>query len=181
MGDLNHKAETFILHLFSRYIFLVILGLGNLFIIYKIFTFPTIFSSYNLLKIFFEVSLSGNFIFFKSQSIEIINACIAGSAYYLLLILNLSTEISPLKSRIYSLIFSLFVLFIFNVLRIVLLSYLFFNDYSSFDIIHKATWYGLSALIVVSIWFAEVYIFKIKNIPIYSDIKKLLKLTKKKN
>jgi hypothetical protein len=75
------------------------------------------------------------------------------------------------RKRIYSLCFSIFFLLLINILRITLFSFLLINDYVYYDIFHKIFWYFLSIPIVLGIWFFSVYLFKIKNIPIYSDIK----------
>ena len=167
-----------ILDIFLRYIIIIILGSGNLFIFYYILTPLTVYSSYYLLKLFFEVSLSGITISLGENAVEVVKACVAGAAYYLLLLLNLGVS-TNFKKRILMLIYSFVVLFILNILRIVILSSLFFTGSSLFDITHKITWYGLSTLFVVLIWFSSVWIFKIKEIPFYDDVKYLYKIVKK--
>jgi len=168
-----------IARIFLRYIIILALGLGNLFIFYYIFTTPTIYLSYWILKLFFDVSLSGVLISTGGDAVEIIKACVAGAAYYLLLLLNLGASMNA-KKRILSVIYSSIVLFLLNIIRIVILSSLFFTNSSFFDITHKLTWYGLSIVFVVLIWFSEVYLFKIKEIPFYSDLIYLYKISKKK-
>jgi len=170
--------KTFnIKELFARYIFLFLIGLGNLYVFYLIFTPLTIYPVYYFLKLFYPVSLSIATLYFPNKIIEIIPACVAGAAYYLLLILNLTTSM-PLKKRLYSVFYSFSMLLILNILRIILLSILFINSFQFFDITHKIFWYGISTIFVVAIWFSEVKIFKIKNIPIYSDIIKFKKYIK---
>ncbi len=158
------------LNLFARYFIILLLGLGNLFLISKLFTPLTIYTSHFLLSIFFNTTLAGHSIIINNNIIEIINACIATSAYYLLLILNLSTPIKP-KTRLYSIVFSLFALFLLNILRIFILSILFLKNSSYFDITHSIFWFLLSIIFVVGIWFLTIRIFKIKNLPIYTDLK----------
>lgn len=161
--------------IFIRY--LVLLTLILLYpIIYKIFTPLTIYPTLTLLKLFFSnVSLSQNTVIINFQTpIEIIPACIAASAYLLLLILNLTTPMA-LKKRIYTLLFSFIALLILNILRISLFSVLTYQNFSLFDITHKLSWYFLSTLFVIGIWFLTIKIFKIKQVPIYSDTKYLLK------
>jgi exosortase/archaeosortase family protein len=111
-------------------------------------------------------------------AIEIIGACIAGSAYSLLLILNLSVPNIKIKQRIKLLLFSFSSLLIINILRIFILSVLFVQGISFFDITHKLFWYAGSTIFVVAIWFTGIKLFKIKEIPFYSDIKYLLALRK---
>ena len=72
--------------------------------------------------------------------------------------------------------FSLFL--IINITRIVLLSAIFVLKPTLFDISHKLSWYIGSVVLVLGIWFLETSVFKIKEIPFYTDIKSLLKHTK---
>jgi len=159
--------------IFLRYLIIILIAFPNLFIFYFIFTPLTVYFVYLLLNIFFDASVSGNIIDIPNYSIEIIKACVAGSAYYLLLILNLSTPKIKLKKRLKILGFSFGFLLIVNILRIFLLS-LFLGSYW-FDITHKLFWYSLSTIFVIGIWFTSVKLFKIKEIPVYSDMKFLFK------
>jgi len=161
-----------------RYLILVSSALGNLWLFYFIFTPLTIYPVFFLLKLFFSASLSGTIISFNNVSINLVKACIAGSAYYLLLILNLTTPIS-IKKRIYALIFSFISFLIINIIRIFLFSLLLENSFSLFNLTHLFVWYGLSSFIVLAIWIFTIKIFDIKEIPVYSDLKFLYKLIKK--
>lgn len=163
-----------------RYAILVAVAIPNLYLFYLIFTPLTIYPVYFLLNLFFNVSLVGNQLFLNSCStpfIEIIPACIAGSAYYLLTILNLSTP--NIKNRILPLASSFLFLLILNILRIFFLSILHINNSNLFALSHKIFWYFGSTLFVILIWFLHVKLFKIKNIPIYSDINYIYRQTKK--
>ena len=154
-----------------RYLILLAVAIPNLWLFYKIFSPITIHLIYNISNIFLDVSLNGRIISFSGFSIELINACIAGSAYYLLLILNLSTPDIKLKKRL-KLIFSSFLIFlILNIIRIFFLSWLLYLGSNFFDIAHKVFWYALSTIFVVAIWFFQVKFYKIKKIPFYSDIR----------
>lgn len=162
-----------------RYTTLVILGiLGNLAIFYIFLTPITAYPVWFILNLFYDVILIDNVLLVQDYAIELIPACIAAAAYYLLLILNLSTPMDK-KTRLYSLIYSLLALLIINILRIVLLSTMFLNNMSYFDFTHKLFWNALSTIIVVAIWFSAVKIYKIKAIPIYTDIIFLKKQIKK--
>ncbi|MFH1787675.1 MAG: pacearchaeosortase [archaeon] len=158
-----------------RYLVIFLSALPHFWIFYFIFTPLTIYPVYFLLKIFFDVSLSGNIISVSDYSIEIINACVAGSAYYALLVLNLSIPKIKIKKRIKMLLFAFVSLLTINILRILFLSILWVSGSSFFDITHKLFWYFLSTIFVVLIWFTEVRIFKIKEIPFYSDLSHLFK------
>ncbi len=167
------KEAKNIWNIFLRYLILILIGIPNLWLFYLIFTPLTIYPVYFLLGLFYEATLLGHTILLNNTfPIEIVNACVAGAAYYLLLIFNLSTPMK-IKKRVKILVFSLLSLLVLNILRIFFLSLLFTSGASSFDITHKLFWYLGSTIFVVGIWFAGVKIFKVKEIPIYSDVKKL--------
>ena len=171
----NKKDIKSFISVFERYLILIVLGIF-LFIFYKIFSPLTIWPSYFLLKFFYNASLSGNFILLDGARIEIIDACVAGSAYYLLLILNLTTKMT-LTKRFYSIVFSFSSFLVLNILRIFFLSILFIENFAFFDITHKLFWYALSIVFVIGIWFLTTWIFKIREIPVYSEIRELFKKT----
>lgn len=159
--------------LILRYITIIILGLGNLYLIYKLFTPLTLYTTYFILNIFTKPTLFENFIIINNTAIELIPACIAGSAYYLLLILNLSTPNIKTKKRINLTILTITFLFIFNILRIIILYLV--NKTIYFESLHLIFWYVLSTLAVILIWIYSTRKLKIKSIPIYSDFKYLIK------
>lgn len=171
----NNNLGDF-LNIFLRYFILILIALPGLFIFYFIFTPLTVYPVYFLLGLFFDATLLSKInILINNISIELIPACIAGSAYYLLLVLNLSTPKIKLKKRICAILFSFAAFLILNILRIFILSLLAVTGFSDFDVTHTIFWYGFSTIIVVGIWFVEVKIYKIKEIPFYSDIKFLYK------
>lgn len=168
MFSLNKNSNLII-----RYLILLVIAIPNLYLIYKVFTPLTIYPVFYILSIFYShTALSGNIISISGISIEIISACIAGAAYYLLLILNLTTPM-PLKKRIKSMSFILGTFLILNIFRIILFSVLFLTGYKFFDLAHTGTWYFGSTILLIIIWFVNIKLFKIKNIPIYTDFKYL--------
>ncbi|MCX6748424.1 MAG: pacearchaeosortase [Candidatus Pacearchaeota archaeon] len=171
------KELSRILLLASRYLFLVILGL-NLWLFYYLLTPITVIPSFYLIKLFTQTSLSGITITIGLASIKLVSACIAGSAFYLLLILNLTCRIKLLV-RVKSIIFSFILLLIINIIRIVIFSLLFVSSFSLFNSLHLLVWYGFSAIIVVGVWLLTIKVFKINQVPVYSDLKFLIKLIKK--
>lgn len=156
----------------ARYLILLAL-VFSLPLIYKIFTPLTIYPSAFLLNFFYDVAVNNIFIINNEIFIEIIPACVAGSAYLLLLILNLTTPMN-IKKRIYSVLFSFLILLILNILRIFTLSVLYYNEFVFFDLTHKLFWYAGSTVFVILIWFFIVKIYNIKDIPVYSDLKSLM-------
>lgn len=170
-----------------RYIILILLALPNLFLFYAIATPLTVFPVYYILHKAYDAQLlipdglsfwHGDYanlaatIFFKGYYADIIGACVAGAAYYLLLILSLTTPMPPIK-RIKSLIFMFGSFLILNIIRIAVFAKLMFQGFKYFDITHILVWYIGSTLLVVIVWFSNVLLFKIKDIPIYTDMKNL--------
>ena len=162
-----------------RYAILFIILLIGVDFAYLFFEKITLYSSYGLLKIIYPSAfLSGIDIWIGEKVITIVGACVAGSAYLLLLILNLSVPKIKFEKRIYFLISSFILFFIINVIRIVFLGVLHVDSSPYFEILHKVLWYLGSTLIVVGVWFLGVWVFSIKEIPFYSDIKELLRIMK---
>jgi hypothetical protein len=172
------RGSIFIWDLIIRYSLLIIAGIFSLQIFYFIFSPLTIYPVFFFLKFFFNASLTSNLILVNNMPIQLIGPCIAGSAYYLLLILNLSIPKIRLGKRIGLLFFSFFCLLAVNILRIIILSFMFISGTSFFDLTHKLFWYAGSTIFVVAIWFFSIYLFKIREIPFYSDIASLLKKKK---
>ena len=167
-----------------RYSLILLFSLNNLGIFYFVFTPLTAYPVLWLLSLFYNVSLSGNIIFISFSSgqvgIELVSACIAGSAYYLLFALNMATRNIKIKTRIFSLLFTFFAFLFLNILRIIILSALYLNNFVYFDIVHSIFWNLLSTLFVVGIWFLSARLFKIREIPAYSDMRFIYKHTKRK-
>ncbi len=159
------------LNITLRYLILIVIAIPNLYLFYLILTPLTIYPVFLLLKILFNATLSQNVIIIDNLSIEIIPACIAGSAYYLLLILNLSTPNINIRKRLKMIGLAFISLLILNIARILILSSVKIYYSPLFDITHEIFWYLLSIVFVMVIWFTEVNIFKIKQIPFYSDIR----------
>lgn len=170
-----------LLSIFLRYFAILFAGLNSLYFFYVLFTPITLSFLEPTLKLLFEASLKGTTFYIQGFNIEIIKACIAGSAYYLLFALNLALPNIELKKRTKIVLFSFGAFLLANVLRITFLFYLISTySFSVFDITHKISWYSINILLVVGIWFLNVYLFKIKSIPFYSDFSYLLSLKKRK-
>ena len=163
----------------ARYLLTILASSGGLFIFYAIFTPLTVYFIFYALKIFIPASLVNTTIYLTNFTIELIPACIAGSAYYLLFALNMLTSKIKLDIRLKLLIFSFTALFILNFLRIIILIIMAKHSLILFDFAHQLFWYFLNLVMVVIIWFAGVFLFNIKTIPVYSDVKEILKKIKK--
>lgn len=138
----------------------------------------TIYPINLLLNLFFESFVLNNLILVKGISVQLIPACLAISAYLLLISLNFLVSMKPLK-RVLSLAFSFILLLLLNILRIFILTLLIIKEVAYYDIIHKFIWYFLSTILVIGVWFLTAYLFKIKQIPVYSDFKNIKDILKK--
>ncbi len=183
-----------------RYLILLILGLGSLFVFYTIFTPLTVYPIFLILDNMYgaellrgDVTTACNLInnigapdfiknwtcmnttiFFKGYFASIIPACIAGAAYYLFIILNLTTPMER-KKRVYNIFFIVFSFLILNILRILTFAIIFANkSFEIFNLAHTATWYFGSTILVAIIWFTSVWLFKINAFPIYTDVKTII-------
>jgi exosortase/archaeosortase family protein len=163
-----------------RYLFLLILAFFLSFSskIYGFLLAITIYPSSFIINLFYASSIQDNLILLGSKTIELIPACIGLSAYFLLLILTFTTPMKICK-RIRLLLFLFLSFLAINILRITVLSILFFNSLSYFNILHKFIWYFLNIIIVVGIWFLGTYTLKIKEIPVYDDFKIFIKNLKR--
>lgn len=162
------------LEIILRYFFLLFFALFFLDFFYTLIKFPTLLLSSNILNLFFDISINNSAILIENYSLELVPACLAGSAYLLLLILNLSTPMNTRK-RILSISYAFLTLFLLNSFRIVFMAILLLFSSSSFVFFHKFFWYFVSTILVVLIWFSSVKIFKITSIPFYTDIKEIKK------
>ncbi len=159
--------------LFIRYGLLVLLGIPFHNIFYIIFFPLTFYPSYFLLNLFYNASISANIIFVNGIAIQIIGACVASSAYYLFFILNLSTPNIEPRKRVSMLLQAVLVFLFFNILRIFFLSIVYLSGSTWFDFTHEFFWWFVSVFLVVIIWFYQIKVNKIKDIPFYSDLKKI--------
>lgn len=170
------KEQSKILELFTRYFLIILIGLNNLYILYAFLTPLTIYTISTALSTFTTTSVMENIIHINGLTIQIIPACVAGAAFYLLLILVLSTADINLKTRIKATATAFAIFFALNITRILVLIPI--TDTPHFETIHWIFWHLVSTLFVVGTWLVVVKLYKIKPIPIYSDIKYLSSLIK---
>lgn len=145
-----------------------------------LFTKPTIYGTYTLL-LNYNPLIAGEFLIIKNNIFEFVEACIVPYAYYFLFILCLLTKDISLKDRIKIIFFGFILIFTMNILRIYLLIVLAQEyGFELFHLIHMFFWKFLSGVYVALVWILLVKIYKVKSIPIYSDLKTLYKLATKK-
>lgn len=163
--------------IFLRYVIIFLLGVGNLYIIYFIFEFLTINLTRIILSFIGNVRVSGNLFNYNNFKFILNKSCIAGAAYYLLLILVMSVRDIRGIRRSLMLMIGWTSLFLANILRIILLANV--NESPYFDLFHIVFWHILSIAFVIIIWFSIIKIFKIKSIPFVDDFKKIKEISKK--
>lgn len=176
------KKDKKFINLIIRYVVLLVIGIFGIELFSKLFLPLTKYPVYWAL-LHYNPTLIGNTIHVGPNIISIINACVAGSAYYFLLLLNLMTPGIVILRRLKILGISFFIFFIANVLRIIVLSFMYIHGSGLFNIVHEILWYFGSTALVILIWFWSVKRFNIENIPIYSDLKEIYSQSslKKKN
>ncbi len=165
------KESEKIINIFIRYLLLALIALPGFGLFYFFLTPLTQYPVFYIIQLFFDSTIAGSIIYVGQKSILIAGACIAGSAYYLLLVLNLSTPGMKNSVRLKAIIFSFVGFLVINLIRIIILSFMYLGDSFFFDSLHKILWYFGSTILVVGIWFLEVKIFKIEMFPFYSDLK----------
>ena len=159
--------------IFLRYSLAFIVALLSSYLLFVLLP-VTLYSTYYLLQIFIEPYLVNSTIIINEVSFTIIPACTALLAYILLLELILLTRNLSFKLSIKIFLQGALLIFFMNLLRILLLIfiYLYFGK-NYFDTIHLVFWHFISTIFVAFVWIFLVEKYKIKSIPIYSDIKSL--------
>ncbi len=170
---MDNQTEN-IFGIFIRYLLIIILGLGNLYLFYGFLTPVTISFLKFLLSFSGDPVIVGTSIHFKRVIFDIIPACVAGAAFYLMFILVFSTRGIKIGKRLSILLISFALLFVINILRLVFLISIVRASY--FNEIHWFLWNFVSVIFVVGIWVFMVYRFKLRGIPLYSDLKYLWNL-----
>ncbi|MFH1376679.1 MAG: pacearchaeosortase [Candidatus Woesearchaeota archaeon] len=152
---------------------ILVTGLYNFF--YLIFTPATIYSSWILLKVLgYDIGVFGNNLVFSNVNFIFIEACVALSAYYLLFLLIVFTKGLSLKTSLKLLVVGTALILVMNIIRIDLLIILFLEAGKTyFDVVHMIFWKFIAGIYVALVWIVMVRKFKIKSIPIYSDLKEL--------
>lgn len=161
-------------NLFARLSLAIVLALFSE-IFYLIFSPLTLFWSYYFLKLFIPgVMLIGTKLITIGNTFSFVPACTAASAYLLLALLILLTKGMSWMRRIELFVWGSLGILAFNIFRIELLLLFFFNVSSAYSTLHLLFWKFLSTLFVFLLWIMMTKRFKIRNVPIYSDLKYIL-------
>ncbi|MBM3232685.1 pacearchaeosortase [Candidatus Pacearchaeota archaeon] len=167
--DLNDIRDLVI-----RYDILLIISLTQHWLLYEIFTPLTLYPLFWIISIFTKAMILPltSTIETSGLTFSLVPACVAGSAYYLLLILNLTTKMT-FTQRLKSILFILTTFYVLNLIRLLVFVFLYSSTVPFTDSLHIITWYIVSILFVVGIWFYNVYLFKIGGLPIVDDFSDL--------
>jgi|SRR3989344_7866623 len=161
--------DPYIKQLIIRLIFAIIIPFP---IFYPILFPVTVYISLFLLRITgLSPLLVKDTIIIGETIITFIPACIAASAYYLLFILIMLTKDISFKTAFKLFFYGSALIMFMNIIRVyiaILVLMKFGVNY--FDAIHIFFWLGISSFYVALVWILLTKIFKIKTIPVYSDI-----------
>ena len=141
-----------------------------------IFSPITIYTTFFLLSFFTQAQLSGITLFVNDMSFSIISACTASLAYLLLAELILMTKGISLKQSLKMFFLGFSAIFSMNILRILFLIFVYVHfGKNYFDAVHLIFWYFVSTFFVIAVWIFLIEKYKIKSVPIYSDIQFILR------
>jgi len=149
---------------------------------YVIFYKPTILIPYWILIAFgYNAILGSKTILINNTMFSFVSACVAASAYYLLTLLILTTKDIGLRKSIKLWIYGSLIILGVNIIRIVLLIVVYLESgVKWFETLHLFIWKFVASVFVVLLWIWLTNKFKIKTIPVYSDLMELSNLSKKK-
>jgi len=142
-------------------------------IFYIIFSWWTVRLSSVMFQLFHDsVAAVGNVFVVENQVIELIPACVAASAYLLLALLIVLTRGMSFKKGLTLFFVGSVLILVANVIRIeILVALLLKSDVNYFEQLHLFFWKVLASVYVAGVWIFLSKKFKVKEIPVYSDIK----------
>lgn len=164
--------------LFLRLLSAIIIGIFyNVF--YIVIAPITFYLSYLLLGIFYNVKLSSGALIINSIIINFVPACYAILAYFLLALLILFTKDIGLWRGCKIFLLGSAIIFFVNLVRIFIIVVILLEKGTNyFNTLHLITWKIVSTLFVVALWIFLTKEFKVKSIPVYSDITALIRKMK---
>lgn len=136
----------------------------------------TIYGSYILLVSFFDVAVKGKILLVNGFPFDIVEACVATTAYYLLWLLCFLTKDIKLKIRFKLLFYGFLLIFGMNLIRISLLVFIAMKyGFAWFTLVHLAFWNFVTGIYVALVWIFLVMKFRVYGIPVYDDLRTLYK------
>ena len=167
----KRKTNNYYSDLFIRLLGILLVTLNfNLF--YVILTPITLYLSYFLANLFYNAVIVGSAIGVDGFGFNIINACVAGAAYYLLFLFVMGLKDCSWTKRVKMFFSGAFILLAVNVIRIFILMVLNLElGHSYFEAVHLIFWNFMSGIFIFLIWIFLVKKFKAGGIPFLSDIR----------
>ena len=142
------------------------------------FLYPlTLNTSYFLLKFLnYKIFLFTPYLITLNNYIRFSPACAAISAYFLLLLLIIFTKDIKLLIRIKIFFLGSLIIFLVNLIRILTLVFILEKfGFNTFQQVHDIFWILFGSILVAFTWIYLTKHYKITSIPLYSDLKYLLK------
>jgi len=169
----------YVKRVYVRLLLLIIFLLVGYKVIYVVISPITFYLIYYSLFFYSPILTSSTSFVVNGQSVNFIPACTAASAYLLFLMLVLTVDIKFRKAASIFLTGSFLILF-GNLVRVdILIISLIKYGYTLFETLHMFFWTVLSTIYVVLVWILLAWIFKIRDIPIYSDFLRVYKIFKR--
>lgn len=125
-------------------------------------------------------ALIGNTIQTQTASFEFIPACVATAAYILLAIIILLTKDISLSDRVQMFVYGSLAILAFNIIRTELLLLTYFKLDAVYNTLHLFVWKFMSTAFVVITWLVLAKVYKVRAIPVYSDVAHLVGMIRKK-
>lgn len=145
---------------------------------YMIIAPLTLHVSYFFFNIFVPSALIGTKIMTLTDSFEFIPACVATSAYILLALLVFLTKDISWNEQLQMIIYGWLAILAFNILRIELLLLTYLRFETAFETLHLFVWKFMSTAFVVLLWLGLARLYKVKAIPVYSDLRHIISMIK---
>src|SRR3989344_7679756 len=138
----------------------------------EIFYNATIYVPYFLMKLAnYQVIMIQPYLITQNNYIRFSEACAAVSAYFLLLLLVVFTKDIKIKARIKIFLIGSLIIFSVNVARILLLIFILEKKgFSAFQQSHDVFWIIFGSFAVAFTWIFLTRFYKIKSVPVYSDM-----------
>jgi len=135
--------------------------------------------AYSFVNLFHYIDLSGHSLFYNFNEILIVKSCVGVHTYIFFTLFLLSLD----EKKVYkSWILSCVIFTFLNLLRIILLVLILIHFGNEiFDVVHLVFYQGLTSFIVIYLYIFMYKKYDFTSIPVYSDIKRLLKMYKKNN
>ena len=149
--------------------------------------FLFLFSSITIYGVYFSLFFynpiaEGINLTISNEVFSFVEACIAPLAYMLLWLLIMWTKDINLFTRAKMFLFGSLLIYLMNVVRIFILIMVSLNyGVNWFERIHILFWDFTASVFVALVWIFLIKFYKIKDIPVYSDIKYLYKKSVFKN